>query len=263
MEQSRLSADQLAADPALQNAFLEFRKHFLPKRVVGREKIRVGRFADGGYAMLDDFEGVHTAISGGIGREVSWDIAIADRGIDIIQVDHTVLGPPVAHPRFRFLSKRLAGTRERADDITLEELIAECPGDGDSVLLQIDIESGEWDVFDRPVRGLERCRQIVIEFHGLAGFGDPAWRERAVRCVRNITAAHQCIHVHGNNGGLAPMIVVGGVAFPSVWEATFVLKSRYRFVEETDCFPTGLDAPNNRQRAQHFLGRLGGELPPG
>lgn len=260
IEQRAQAANRLAADPMLQARFLEFRSHFLPKRAVGHEKIRVGRAADGGYAMLDDFDGVCTAISGGIGKEVSWDVAIADRGIDIIQVDHTVPGPPVAHPRFNFLGKRLAGEREQADDITLAELIAGCPCEGDSVLLQIDIESSEWDVFARPVPGLDRCRQIVMEFHGLDSFGDPAWRERAMHCVQQIAAGHQCIHVHGNNGGNAPMIIVGGVPFPSVWEATFVLKSRYRFVEETDSFPTSLDAPNNSKRAQHFLGRLGGGL---
>jgi hypothetical protein len=47
-----------------------------------------------------------------------------------------------------------------------------------------------------------------------------------------------------------------------VWEATFVLRSRYRFAVETESYPTGLDAPNNSKRAQHYLGRLGGELPP-
>ena len=34
----------------------------------------------------------------GIGDEVSFDLALAERGLPVIQVDHTVDGPPISHP---------------------------------------------------------------------------------------------------------------------------------------------------------------------
>jgi len=103
------AASQVAASSDLQRPFLEFLQHVAPRRVVGRPKARVGGIADGGYVMLDDFAGVRTAISGGIGDDVSWDLEIAERGIDVLQVDNTVPGPPVQHPRFEFRRLRIAG----------------------------------------------------------------------------------------------------------------------------------------------------------
>jgi len=75
-----------------------------------------------------------------------------------------------------------------------------------------------------------------------------------MRCLGQITAEHECIHVHGNNAGSPPFVVVGGVPFPTVFEATFVLRKRYVFEEETDSFPTSIDAPNVPKRAEIFLG---------
>jgi hypothetical protein len=247
---------RVAGDPGLRQPFLEFLQHLRPRRVVGHVKRRFGGMADGGYVMLDDFAGVRTAISGGIGNEVSWDLDLADRGIDIIQIDHTVDGPPVQHPRFDFRKRRLVATCEDPHDVTLPGLIASCPGDDQSVICKLDIEGGEWDILAQPVPGLRRCRQIVLEFHALGKFSASEWRDRAMGCLEQLTAAHQCIHVHGNNAVTRSFTIVGGIPFPSVLEATFVLRDRYDFEEETDAFPTALDAPNTAKRAELFLGRV-------
>lgn len=252
------STARTASDPALQQPFFEFLRYLTPLRVVGHSKLRAGRRNDGGYIMLDDLDGVRTAISAGIGREVSWDVAMAERGIDVIQLDHTVTGPPVMHPRFSFHQKRLSATSGETD-LTLADLISSCPGDDDSVLCKLDIEGSEWEVFSQPVTGLGRCRQIVMEFHKLSQFGSIEWRARAVKCLEQITAEHQCIHVHGNN--CTPVVVVGGVPFPSTFEATFVLRKRYAFEDETDFFPTPLDSPNSAKLAELVLGRFPNTRP--
>ena len=49
--------------PELQVEILNLLRHFTPRKVVGFDKIRVGRCGDGGYVLLNDFAGVETALS--------------------------------------------------------------------------------------------------------------------------------------------------------------------------------------------------------
>ncbi len=66
-----------------------------PLTPVRFSKIRIGNQpGDGGYVMVADWEDVVGAVSIGIGGDVSWDLAIAERGIDVYQYDHTVASPP-------------------------------------------------------------------------------------------------------------------------------------------------------------------------
>ena len=239
----------------LQAPFLAFLGHFAPLRVVGFPKRRFGGPGDGGYVMIDDLDGVTAAISGGIGNDVSWDRAMADRGITVHQADHTVAAPPSEHPLFRFHRKRLADPPLGPDDTTLGALVGLCGGDGDTIACKLDIEGSEWDVLASAAPAdLARCRQIVVEFHDMQRFAEPDWRRRATAGLERLAETHQCVHVHGNNARL--FAVIGGVPFPSVIEATFVRRARYRFVAEPDSFPTPLDAPNFSHRADLYLGPL-------
>ena len=96
---------------AMQGKLLDFLSQFTPRGAVGRAKIRVGnQTGDGGYVMLDDFEGIVGALSAGIGRDVSWDQDIAGRGIDVYQFDGTITEPPATHERFRFFRRMIAST---------------------------------------------------------------------------------------------------------------------------------------------------------
>ena len=98
------SRNILGTDPE-QAAILDFLSYLTPRRAVRFEKIRLGRDGDGGYVMLDDFSGVSSALSFGIETDCSWDTAIAERGIEVHQYDHTVDGPPTDHPQFRILQE--------------------------------------------------------------------------------------------------------------------------------------------------------------
>lgn len=65
-------------------------------------KIRLGSLADGAYVPPDDLDGITDVLSVGVGGEVSFDLALPERGTLIHQYDPTVDGPPVLHDRFRF-----------------------------------------------------------------------------------------------------------------------------------------------------------------
>lgn len=81
---------------------LTFGRLLRPHRVEGPRKIRVGRIFDGGYVMLDAFDGIEAAYLLGINDEVSWDLDIAARGIPVIQFHHTIERLPAEHELFHW-----------------------------------------------------------------------------------------------------------------------------------------------------------------
>ena len=54
-----------------------------PKKVIGKNRVLLGTKSDGCYVLLDDFENVKIAYSFGISKNIQFDKALADMGIDI------------------------------------------------------------------------------------------------------------------------------------------------------------------------------------
>ena len=50
----------------------------------------LGEKTDGCYVLLDDFENIKDAYNFGIGRNIQFDKALAEKGIDIFMYDHTI-----------------------------------------------------------------------------------------------------------------------------------------------------------------------------
>ena len=193
-----------------------------PWRATGFGKLRVGNLkGDGGYVMLDDLARVAMAISAGIGNDVSWDLDIAERGIDVVQVDPYVRAPPVPHHRFRFFQDRMS----------FAGALYQCPALG-WLIVKIDVEGDEWRLIGgAQADELKRMAQLIVEFHGFAD------ADQGV--LAKLDAAFRPVHVHGNNYGP----VIGG--FPDTVEVTYASRERYRFEPETSAYPTPLDRPND------------------
>jgi hypothetical protein len=239
--------------PELAPAFEKFLKLLKPRAAVGARKVRIGADSDGGYVMLDDFGGVETALSIGIGEDVSWDLAMAERGLRVLQFDPTVAGPPVPHPLFEFHRLGLEDRPREGLSEDLEMVLARVRG---PVIGKIDIEGAEWSVLaSAQPRELSRFTQLAVEFHQTGRFVEAAWRTRAIAALENLNAHLQCVHVHGNN--CMPVDLVAGIPFPSVFEATFVARHGHEFVDDPAVYPTELDRPNDKSRADIYLGRWG------
>jgi hypothetical protein len=241
--------------PNVVEEFRAFLRLLQPHGVARIRKRRFGRDSDGGYVMLDDLAQCRTALSLGVGPEVSWDADMAALGLRVIQFDHTVDRPPQDHPRFVFHRARVVGRRQSPDDLTLSEILARPElADDNQLIAKIDIDGWEWDVLAQtPTATLARLRQAAIEFHDLRRFVEPSWRATALAALENLMATHACIHVHGNNWG--PFTVIGGIPFPGGFEATFARRSDYEFVQSTAVFPTDLDRPSNPKMPDYYLGR--------
>jgi hypothetical protein len=255
LEQVPIVHEAAGNQPDLCREFRAFLRLLQPYDVIGFNKQRIGGCGDGGYVMLDDFASVRHALSLGIGQDVSWDAGMAARNIRVMQYDHSVSISPQANERFAFHRRRVVAEIESSEDITLAEILSSSALAADNdIVAKFDIESAELGVLARTdIALLRRIRQVAIEFHGLRNFADERWRATAVAALNNLTAAHCCIHIHGNNWG--PFAVVGGVPFPIAFEATFVRRADYRMVPSEAVFPTKLDWPCNPKRPDLFIGR--------
>jgi hypothetical protein len=219
------------------------------------QKLRVGGAADGGYVMLDDLDRIGVCYSLGIGPDVSWDLEMARRGALIYQYDHTVQPAPSSHPHFKHFSigithdESLYPALKRLDTLLRENGHA----NRHDMVLKIDIEGHEWDSLDAlDVSIFAQFRQIVAEFHGMRMLNIVSFQQRAYRLFAKLREHHEVIHVHGNNFGGIP--VVEGIPIADCIELSYANRRYYSFSPSDEIFPGSLDAANNSNIPDLFLG---------
>jgi hypothetical protein len=263
------SEDLIRRNPVLREAFQEISGELAavtreeienvlrllrPHAAKGFSKARFGSSHDGGYVLLDDFQGIDTAFSLGVEQNASWDVDIAERGLTVYQFDHTVDAPITDHARLVFARKRIS-PESGSESESLTSLIRQHDTHNakPNILLKIDIESDEWAVFNRtPPEILSRFSQIVGEFHYFEGISDIRCRRLFTRVLTKLTNIFAVVHVHANN--CAASSNVANVIFPNVLEITFANRSIYSFSETDELFPGPLDAPNDPSRPDMHLG---------
>ena len=138
------------------------------KDVVDYKKTRIGEKADGGYILLDDFKNVKIAYSFGIAAEISIEKELADRNIDIFMYDHTINKLPFENPKFHWKKIGLSGQNNNDNNMkTLSELIKENGHlNEENMILKIDIESYDWEVFQYlNISIFRQFKYIVGDFH--------------------------------------------------------------------------------------------------
>jgi hypothetical protein len=218
-----------------------------PLELKSGDLVRVGGYKDGAYVMADTFASADAAASLGVGADVSWDCAIADRGIPIWQYDHSVEQPERCKgPGFTFDKRKVVVEARAKEELTLKEIF-EIEGlrDKRNIILKIDIEGDEWMVLETlPHRYLSRVNQLIVEFHNFQNAWHPEWSARAQGVLRCLRTVFTPVHLHGNNcGGFCQL---GGLTFPRAVEVSFVKSSENLFGQPIQFIPHAeLDAPNN------------------
>lgn len=254
---SRLDADRLHALPEYRRV-ADVAGLLRTSRVEGVGFTRVGGDADGGYVMLDTLRPpvVTAGYSLGIGNEVSWDLAVAGRGIDLVLYDPTVDGPPQPVPRARFVRQGIGGAVAAPGRRTLAEMIADNGHEGrDDLVLKMDVEGAEWPVLAEVGSDtLGQFAQIAVEFHRMAKVLQPQGHAEVVAAFSKLAATHVPVHVHGNNTRLP--VWIGDLVLPDVLEVSWVRRADFegRFMPRTESFPTECDRPNLAERPDIFLG---------
>lgn len=244
---------RLPFTPANQQDVLATMRMLEPRKVQGFAKARFGSVYDGGYVMLDDFNGLNCALSFGISVDDSWDFEVARRGVRVLQFDHTIDAAPSTHELLEFHKTRIAAKPGPGVE-TLSNLVRanSKPGRPD-ILLKIDIEGDEWGVFaETPIEDISRCAQILCEFHDVRRLCNDEAMRRMSGVFEKLSSAFAVAHVHANNCG--PLCNVANVPVPDVLEILYVNRARYETTATDEIFPTALDAPNLPSMPDIFLG---------
>ena len=215
---------------------------------------RIGREYDGGYLMIDDFSECTAAYSFGINDDVSWDMDMAKKGIDVYMYDPTIEGLPEQCDKFHFFKIGISGAE---NDLafpcrTLSEFLMENGHlDNRHMILKIDVEGSEWDAFHDidPVL-LEKFDQMVVEMHCL---NDQHYYSRVLKSLDNINKTHQAVHIHANN--FCTGVMCNGKFLPDVLEVTYLNRSKYDFGPYSGELPSALDMPNDFECPDIYLGR--------
>ena len=213
-----------------------------PMNAIGNKKIRIGSKNDGGYVLLDDFKQIKYAYSFGISHEISFDKELADKNIDVFMYDHTINKLPFENTRFHWKKLGLISLKSKNDIFkTLPELLIE---NGhikeNNMILKLDIESAEWDIFRKlSINIIKKFKFIVGEFH----FRDKN-KYLQLKIIQKINKTHQIFHLNCNNCA-SSIINLDKYKFCSLLEISFANKDDYKFDEFKEMFPIkGINSKN-------------------
>jgi hypothetical protein len=208
-----------------------------------KKLIRLGPKGDGGYLIPDDLAGIHACFSPGVGCTSDFEKDCANLGMKVFLADKSVDRPGDEHELFHF-TKKFVGAKTNDDFMTLDHWVASSLQEKDSdLLLQIDIEGYEYEVFLSASEALmRRFRIIVAEFHQLDQLWNRPFFNLAGHTFDKILQTHACVHIHPNNN-IRP-IKKDGIEIPPVMEFTFLRRDRIGYSSYETIYPHALDYDN-------------------
>ncbi|WP_201295779.1 FkbM family methyltransferase [Cyanobium sp. Copco_Reservoir_LC18] len=208
-----------------------------------KKLIRLGPKGDGGYLLPDDLEEIHACFSPGVSIISGFEMDCAERGMKVFLADKSVDGPAEEHELFHF-TKTFVGAISNEEFMTLDEWVcASVPEKDSDLLLQIDIEGHEYEVFLSTSNSLmTRFRIIVAEFHYLDLLWSDPFFNLASRAFEKILQNHSCVHIHPNN--FHGTIRKAGITIPKTMEFTFLRNDRISRKSYQTIFPNPLDCDN-------------------
>ena len=223
------------------SSLVELARYLRPWTAPDLELIRLGGDHDGGYVMAADLS-VDRAISVGVGRDISWDVEMAAKGVRVDAFDHTVRSLPHTAPGVTF---HKVGVGSAPGCRPLRSLVAETVGRSESIL-KVDIEGNEWEALAG--EDLEQFTQILIELHDLERVAvDPRIRQT----LRQLHVSHLPVHVHANN--YSSVFQLDSLWFCSTVEVTFVRRDQHDGWRPADSLRDYLDRPCDPRAADISL----------
>jgi len=205
--------------------------------------IRLGPDKDGGYLVPDDLAGIEACFSPGVSTSSDFELACAQRGMEVFLADYSVDGPATRHDRFHF-TKKFVGATTSEQFMTLDDWVKQAPIAADSdLLLQMDIEGYEYEtLLSMPDALLKRFRILVIEFHRVHHLWSAPFHRLAAAAFTKLLQTHTCVHLHPNN--CRSSLSMRGLEIPRVMEFTFFRNDRFRQRSYAKTFPHPLDRDN-------------------
>ena len=208
--------------------------------------IRVGPSFDGGYLLPDDLVDVKSCYSPGVGGSSSFELDLAQRGICSYMADASVNGPAAQHPLFSF-ERKFLGTLDSGDYTTLASWVNRYSPNDYNLILQMDIEGGEYPVINSTAEEVfSKFRIMCIEFHHFHLLWDRKSLDNVNVFFDKLLKNFTVVHLHPNN--YEGVFVKDGINIPPVLEITFLRNDRIKQKSPAQVFPHPLDFDN----AQHL-----------
>jgi hypothetical protein len=210
----------------------------------GHKLVRVGGESDGGYLLPDDLEGIKYCFSPGAGAIWTFEDSLGSKyGIESMVCDGTIENYPSFSSLKSFIPKNV-GLAESENVISFESWIAEAGSNPGDLLLQMDIEGGEYPILSSiDADFLKRFRIVILELHDLHLLALPSsfsyqYSQLMIKLLKNFDV----VHLHPNN--CAGSYIAHGMLFPKVIEITLHRKDRSKELK-TAKIPHLLDYPND------------------
>ena len=186
--------------------------------------------------------GIGECFSPGVSNTADFEADMVKRGIKCYLADYSVVAPPFQHDLIDF-EKKFLGAKESNEYITINKWIEQKSRDKTDLILQMDIESAEYEVIlDISNENLRKFRILVIEFHQM----DLLLNKHAFRYIKQVFQKlldiYDVVHIHPNN--CLPPLNYQKYKIPPVLEFTFLRKDRVVEKTATKNFPHDLDRAN-------------------
>ncbi len=228
-----------------------FFKNLMPV-TTNHKLIRIGE-DDGGYLIPDDLTEISACFSPGVSSVADFENELSKTGIKCFLADYSVEQAPINNDLFSF-SKKFIGNRNDEVFITLKKWIENnIPGNRSDLILQMDIESAEYDVIlETSEDTLNQFRIIVIEFHNLHNFLLDRFAFKTIdNTFKKLLQNFSIVHLHPNNYFLPVKYL--GFEIPPILEITFLRKDRIKYSFPAIEFPHRLDRKNTNRNKDFVL----------
>lgn len=201
---------------------------------VGCSFKRFGKDNDGGYILVDDLSANDFLISMGIANDVSFEQDLSSIVHGAHMYDFSIPHLPFPVPNSEFFMEKVGSNSEH--------IFSKVSPDND-IILKVDIEGAEWELFANLSRSnLLRCRQIIMEIHWSIVSPYINAPNMPVEVLEKLSDTHQLVAVHPNNYG--SIVLVDGIPVPQVIELTWIRRGSYKFSDESPNLKH-LQMPNN------------------
>ena len=193
--------------------------------------IRIGGSGDGAYLLPDCLDTISACFSPGVRNSKRFeDELLGRKGIRSHLMDFTSdpaqFSTPL-EPGVQTFEKKWLSPFTSENAMSLEDWIARYePNEKGNLLLQIDIEGGEWPIFSSATpETISRFRLIVVELHKLDDLMSDldAFSSRAAKALSLLQENFTVIHAHPNNCcGTSQDLFDSGFKIPRTLELTMV-----------------------------------------
>ena len=207
-----------------------------PKEVIGKKKVLLGEPYDAGYVLLDDLLDIKIAYSFGISTLISFDKALADKGIDVYMYDHTIKKLPYENAKFHWKKIGITSESKKNPNLkTLIDLMKENRHLGEkNMILKIDVEGSEWLIFQEITPNiLNQFKYIIMELH-FKKINENF--DLYLECLKKINENHQIFHIHCCN--CSPILDLGGEnPICQTIEVSYIRKEGNYFKKDESSYP--------------------------